>query len=394
MGAEARAIRRASERVPAPMTIALTGLTTLAVAMGVGRFAFTPILPMMQEDAGLTVAEGGWLAAANYLGYLVGALSAVVVRVPTTAAIRHGLIVICLTTLGMGFSHHFVLWVALRAVAGVASAWVLISISSWCLERLAPLRRPLLTGAVFAGVGLGIMAAGLSCLAVMYTQAGSARAWVSLGMLSLAVTAVIWRRVGSEDDAASVVKGPAPRRRHRWDAESAILVVCYGAFGFGYIIPATFVPAMAHEAIRDPWIFGWAWPVFGAAAAASTFVAALASRAGGNRRLWMLGHLVMACAVALPVLVSGMSGIILAAVGVGGTFMVNTMAGMQEARQVAGPQATGLMAAMTSAFAVGQIGGPLFVSYVAASDGFRHALLVASALLAASALLLWRYRAA
>ncbi len=81
--------------------------------------------------------------------------------------------------------------------------------------------------------------------------------------------------------------------------------------------------------------------MFGAAAAASTCLAALAAGIGGNRRLWMLSHLVMASAVALLVVVPGIAGILLAAVGVGGTFMVNTMAGLQEARAVAGSDATG-----------------------------------------------------
>jgi predicted MFS family arabinose efflux permease len=138
--------------------------------------------------------------------------------------------------------------------------------------------------------------------------------------------------------------------------------------------------------IGDPAVFGWAWPVFGAAAAASTFAGALAPRIGGNRRLWVISHLVMACAVAVPLVVPGMAGIVLAAVGVGGTFVVATMAGMQEARLVRGAHATGLMAALTSAFALGQVAGPLLVSsLVAAGGGFRGALLLAAALLVASA---------
>ena len=57
-------------RIPLP----LAGLLALAVAMGIGRFAFTPVLPMMQADLGLSLAQGSWLASANYLGYLLGAL--------------------------------------------------------------------------------------------------------------------------------------------------------------------------------------------------------------------------------------------------------------------------------------------------------------------------------
>jgi len=374
----------APDRARSPAAIAAAGLVALAVAMGVGRFAFTPILPMMQEDAGLSVAAGGWLASANYAGYLAGALSAIGLRLRPATAIRGGLVIIGLATLGMGLDGGFAVWVVLRALAGVASAWVLVSVSAWCLERLAALRAPALSGTVFAGVGTGIAAAGALCLALMHATASSAQAWIGLGILSLVFTAAVWPVFG--DGAAPGAPARSGGRGLRWDGESVRLVLCYGAFGFGYIIPATFLPVMAKQVIGDPLVFGWSWPIFGAAAAASTVAAAVLSRFAANRRLWILGHLVMALGVALPVFCPGIAGIVLAALLVGGTFMVITMAGMQEARLVAGEHAPALMAAMTSAFALGQIAGPLSVSFVVGADGgFPEALLAAASLLAASA---------
>lgn len=372
--------------VPSPVTVALAGLAALAVAMGIGRFAFTPILPMMQGDAGLSVAAGGWLASANYIGYLLGALSAMAMRVRAATAIRGGLVVISIVTIGMGLDHRFTTWVVLRALAGIASAWVLIFVSARSLRKLAPLRRPLLNGAVFAGVGTGIAVAGWFCLVLMHADASAAQAWIVLGVLSVGVTAVIWPAFGVDDDVSSSNGQRSTERAHRWDTDSVRLVLCYGAFGFGYIIPATFLPVMARHVIQEPLIFGLSWPVFGAAAATSTLAVAVSPRFAGNRRLWIVNHLVMALGVALPVFWPGIAGIMLAALFVGSTFMVITMVGMQEARQVAGRHATGLMAAMTSAFASGQIGGPILVSYVVGADGdFSKALLIACVLLVASA---------
>jgi len=361
--------------------------------MGIGRFAFTPILPMMQEDMGLTVAQGGWLAAANYVGYFIGALSALVVRVRPATAIRAGLIGTGIVTLGMGVTHALGTWLLLRLLAGVASAWVLISVSAWCVGRLTPLRRPLLDAAVFAGVGLGMMGAGLACLVLMHGNAAAGTAWMTLGVIALVVTAITWRVVGWAEVPMPAMAECGGRPSRRWNADRVRMVVAYGAFGFGYIIPATFVPAMARHAIRDPWVFGWAWPVFGLAAAVSTVLWAVSTRRADDRRRWAQASVVMAAAVAVPVVVPGMAGIVLAAVGVGGTFVVITMLGMRESRAVAGPDATHLMAAMTSAFALGQIGGPLIVSYFVGSDGgFDRSLLLASAVLAAAAGLLWRRR--
>src|SRR5262245_5574911 len=174
--------------------VAAAGLLALAVGMGIGRFAFTPILPIMQEDAGVSIAMGGWLASANYVGYLLGALSVIALRMRATSAIRAGLLTIGLATLAMGLESGLVWWLVLRAIAGVASAWVLINGSAWCLERLAALGRLGLINTVFSGVGAGIVLAGGLCLALMHAGAGSARAWRGLGAISLVLAIGIWPR--------------------------------------------------------------------------------------------------------------------------------------------------------------------------------------------------------
>ena len=381
-------MRSTPARGPSATAVAVAGLTALAVAMGIGRFAFTPILPMMQEDAGVSIAEGGWLASANYLGYLLGALSVVAVRIRAARAIRGGLVTIGLATLGMGLQDSFAIWIALRALAGIASAWVLICVSAWCLARLEPVRRPLLDSTVFAGVGAGIALAGATCLAFMRVHASSARVWVVFGVVSLVLSVVIWPVFGAAD---RVPARRAPRRAFAWDREAIRLTVCYGAFGFGYIIPATFLPVMARQAIKDPAVFGLSWPMFGAAAVASTLLTTVVRRLVTNRRVWIASHLVMALGVALPVIWPGIVATMLAALCVGGTFMVITMVGMQEAREVAGARATGLMAAMTSAFALGQIAGPISVSFIHGAGGdFSAALLVACVALVTSAYALSR----
>lgn len=366
---------------------ALAGAAALAVAMGIGRFAFTPVLPMMLQDGVLGIASGSWLASANYLGYLIGALSAMVLQVRPERAIHAGLAVIGAATLAMGGSDTFAVWVALRLLAGVASAWVLISVSAWCMETLAVYQRPFLNSLVFAGVGSGIAAAGLLCLALTHWQAGSARAWMALGLLAVSVTALIWRFFARHDAADAGGARPAALAALAWNADALRLVLCYGVFGFGYIIPATFLPVMAKSALQGSAAFGWSWPVFGMAAAASTLTVAALVRRWGNRRVWRISHAVMAAGIVLPVWSQNSGSIFAAALCVGGTFMVITLVALQEARRVAGAQARILIAAMTSAFAAGQIIGPLTVS-AAAGGGFSAGLIVAAGLLAASALLL------
>jgi MFS family permease len=206
---------------------AAAGLAALALAMGIGRFAFTPLLPLMQDDAGLSLADGGYLAAANYIGYLLGAFSAARPARPASA-VRMALLAIALTTAAMGLVDSLVAWLILRFAAGVASAWALVYVSAWALPRLAG-GGPLLGGVLYSGVGAGIALAGLSCLALMAFAVSSAHAWLALGLLSLVITALLWPVIC---DGAEAPRAQA-RGALRWTPDILRLVVCYGVFGFG-----------------------------------------------------------------------------------------------------------------------------------------------------------------
>ena len=369
-------------RINSGWIIAVAGLLALALAQGIGRFAFTPILPMMQGDAGVSLAEGGWLAAANYLGYLAGALWAMVQRARADHAIRASLAITAGATVAMAFADGLAAWLALRALAGVSSAWALIHMSSWCAQRLARLGRPAFNGIVFAGVGAGVVLAGALCLALMTAGAGSRTAWLWLGAIGVLITAVVWPVLQDGEGAAA----SAAFAGYRWTPDAVRLVACYSAFGIGYIIPATFVPVMAKQVIEDPAVFGWAWPLFGAAAMTSTLLAGALQRVLSGRRLWMASACVMALGVAAPLVIGGLAGILACALLVGGTFVVATLAGVQVAREVAGGAAHVLLAAMTAAFAASQVAGPLLVSFlVERSGGFGGALLLAFGVLVASA---------
>jgi MFS family permease len=157
-----------------PIQLALAGMLTLAVAVGIGRFAFTPILPMMQADAGLSLQSAGWLAAANYVGYFLGALSAIWMRISATLIVRFALVAITLLTATMGITHDLFFWLVLRGLAGIASAWALIFASAWTLQLLAARGKEKLSGIVFAGVGLGTMVAGGFCLVFLRFATGLA----------------------------------------------------------------------------------------------------------------------------------------------------------------------------------------------------------------------------
>jgi len=365
------------------------GMLGLAAAMGIGRFSFTPLLPLMQQDAGLTLAQGSWLATANYIGYLAGALICIAAVPAPRRAIQWGLAAIAVFTLAMGTTEMFALWLAWRLIGGAASAFVLVGVSGWAMPALARHERGHWSGHVFAGVGVGICFAGLVGLVAGLQHWGSRATWLVLGALAGVLALTLWTFVKGEARAANASTPRAPLPGGTWP-----MVICYGVFGYGYIIPATFLPALARHYIDDPAIFGWVWPVFGAAAALSTI---LISQFGGRqapRRVWIAGLWVLAAGVLAPVLAVNLFTLCLAALCVGGTFMVITMAGIQEARRIGGAAAPRLIATMTAAFAIGQIVGPVTVPLFAAfGGGAALPNIVAALALAASSLVLARGRA-
>jgi hypothetical protein len=362
----------------------VVGMLGLAAAMGIGRFAFTPLLPLMQSD-GLSLAHGAWLAAANYLGYLAGALGCVWLRVSAGAMARAGLLAVALLTLAMGLTSAFASWLAWRLLAGAASALVLVGVAAWSLPLLAQAGHPAWAGRVFAGVGVGIALAGLVGLGAGILGQPPGHAWIGLGIVATAVTLLAWRPLSVPGSIAGV--GPAPPAR-AIDAAGWRLIACYGATGFGYILPATFLPAAARELLADPALYGWCWPLFGLAAAVSTAAASSLLRGLDARRLWAGAQWVMALGVAAPALSRSIAALLFSALCVGGTFMVLTMAAMQVGREVGGAGAPRLIAAMTAAFATGQLLGPLTVGAAASGGVPGGPSLFAAGLLAVATLLL------
>lgn len=381
-------------RPPALSTAAacVIAFSALAVAMGIGRFAFTPLLPLMVRDGALAQSAGAWLAASNYLGYLAGALTASRLGLSLPALMRLSLAGTVVATAAMGAFDGLAVWVVLRFLAGVMSAWTLVATSAWVLQHLARAGRTDLSGIVYAGVGVGIAMAGLFCLAAAQPGVSASRLWLELAAVAVFCVVIPALVLGRPSEVSAppqlVLRPEVPER-------CTGLVVCYGVLGFGYILPATFLPVLAREVVDDPQVFGLAWPVFGIAAALSTVGAARYFGRINRLRVWAASHVVMAVGVVLPSLWLAPMTIAIAALLVGSTFMVVTMIGMQEARARAPGNPTALLGLMTAAFAIGQLAGPVVSGGLDLLPGghhaaLAHALQLAALALALSAVYLWR----
>lgn len=367
--------------------IVIVGMFSLAIAMGIGRFAYTPLLPLMQNDGLLNISGGGLLASVHFLGYWLGAVYAAKLPYSPKSMLRLSLIAIGLSTLGMGLTDNFVVWSILRWLAGLCSAFTLVLVSNFYIKYLTEIDHVEKHGWVFSGVGAGIVAAGLGTLALMIYRVDSSTSWLIFGGLSLIVAIVVSINIGTEisDTRPVATKSKSDRTSLIWS-----IIIPYGALGIGYVIPAIYLPIMARDIIPSPLVFGWAWPIFGATAFLSTLIASRIHRSYSIRQIWITSQCIMAVGLLLPALYPHIVTIIMAGISVGGTFMIITMMGMKEAHRIApSHDIMRHLAAMTAAFAVGQIIGPVFASWVhGLTQSFSASLVFASIILAATAVLL------
>ncbi|MDF3092039.1 YbfB/YjiJ family MFS transporter [Burkholderia semiarida] len=383
---------------------ALACMVGLAVVLGVGRFAFTPLLPLMLADGSIGLKAGSWLASANYAGYFAGAVSCAALRVAPARMVRFGLAATVLLTAAMGVGHGLPAWLVVRFVAGVVSAWTFVFMSQWGLRRLAELHAPEWSGVIYAGPGVGIVATGLigSALAGQRAAVG----WLGFAALSAVLSVAIWRTFGAAPDSTAAPRAQAmppaaashaapgapaapaaPAGTRSGRADAAWLVVLYGAPGFGYIITATFLPVIARAALPagSPWpdLF---WPMFGAALIVGAITAARLPGHWDNRLLLAAGCATQALGIAAGIVWPNAAGFSIGSALLGLPFTAITLFAMREARRLHGERAAGLMGYATASYGVGQILGPLVAAPLAARFGsFTPALWVAAAALLAGA---------
>jgi predicted MFS family arabinose efflux permease len=378
---------------------ALACMVTLSVAMGLGRFAFTPLLPIMLNEGRLDLQQGGLLASLNYLGYFLGAVTCASLRVRAATMVRGGLLATAALLLGMGLLHGFTAWGALRTMAGVMSAWVFVFASGWGLRRLAETGASRLAGVIYCGPGLGIAVTGL--LGGVAGRWGADAAWIGFGVLALGLIAFIWRVFDDGVVPAAGGAGPAsalvPRPSARDRADAGWLVGLYGLAGFGYIITATFLPLIARQALPGSTWPDLFWPLFGLAIVPGALIGSRAPAAWDNRLLLSAAYALQALGVVLTVVWPTVAGFALGCLLLGMPFTAITLFAVRDARRLRGNAAAGLIGYATASYGVGQILGPLFAAPLAHRTGsFGVPLLVAALGLAIGSLLFarvwWRSR--
>jgi len=383
-----------------PLAIAFAGLLSLAVAMGIGRFAFTPLLPMMLHDGSVDLRSGSWLATANYLGYWLGAMACAlqpwlwvrwrVARPPAyTAVVRSGLVATVLLTLGMA-QQGPAIWPLWRFLAGMASAVVFVYGSGWCLARLTALGAPALGGLMFVGPGLGIAVSGLAASAMVAGGWSAAAGWLAFALLAAGLSALAWPHLRGTVSVAAPAHGAGRSERR---GALALFVLAYGLAGFGYIVTATFLPVIARQALPPGTVWlDLFWPLFGLGVALGALLTLRLPMHWDRRHLLMACYGMQALGVLMSVALPSLWGFALGSLLLGLPFTAITLFAMQEVRRLRPHDASATIGLLTAAYGLGQIAGPPLVAGLlqhsaSPGRGFALSLLIAAAALLAGLLI-------
>ena len=353
------------------MRAAVSGAAALAAAMGIGRFAYTPILPLMHSGAGLSAQFGSALATANYLGYLVGAVAGIAVPalVRSRTTLRVSLLVLTATLALMPATRDGAAWFTLRLIAGIASALAFVIAVS---ALLAAPRGHGLGWALGGGVGGGIALSG----GILLVQHGTwQQAWWLMAALCFVLLIPAWfLPIGAVAPAADL--GGA-RTGRRW---FTALLAAYTLEGVGYIIAGTFLVAAIDQG-SPAWVGTSAWVIVGLAAVPSAAVWAWCGRIWSRPALLIAALAVQVVGMALPAVGGGIGTALVSAVLFGATFLGIGTIVLAAGAHLRMPRA---VAILTTGYSTGQIVGPLIVTPLL-HNGYHQALLIAAAVVALAA---------
>ncbi|MBP6562138.1 MAG: YbfB/YjiJ family MFS transporter [Neisseriaceae bacterium] len=376
-----------------PIRIVFSGFVVFVVAMGIGRFAYTPQVPLLMMDGQLTLTSAGVVAAFNYLGYLLGAYDAMRAQRGLERRLQLGLWGAVVLTLLAGLVTQAWGHSLLRFLIGWSGGWAVVLVSAWCNDQLLRLKRPALGALVFTGPGAGLALSGLLAMGIHLADLTAQQAWLVYGGVGLLLALTSWRYLpkrGAFTPAAGQVTKlmltPALRR----------LVVAYGLAGFGYILPATFLSQMAVARFPDSLFSQFLWPIFGLMSVGGVLLGILTRDWLTTQTRLALVLWLQALGIAAMVLVPTVWGLVLAAILVGGGFMSIVQLALQYGRALAPAHGRYMAGLLTTAYAVGQLVGPMLSAMASAlTGGLTPALVLAGlGLVLAGLLVRWPSSAA
>lgn len=346
-------------------------MIAMSAAMGFGRFSYTPILPGMLSGVPLSPADAGFIASANFAGYLAGAVLAAYGwatgrerKIALLALLANALLLAA-----MGATDSVLAFAVIRFLAGLASAFAMIFTSSIVLSHGMAAGNDHVQAAHFGGPGVGIALSSVMVMLIglIFADGASWRAdWITGALFSALSLVAVWALLPLEPVRAGNSGKEPPIA---WKLPTVLLTLSYGIFGFGYVITATFLVTIARMDAAGRTAEFLCWFIAGLAAAIALFAWRPLVRPLGLGWVYVATFLVQAVGVLATVLLPHSIAPLIGGALFGVTFLAITAYGLQIGRKLVPESARRIFATMTAAFGLGQIIGPIVAGWIAERTG-------------------------
>jgi predicted MFS family arabinose efflux permease len=357
----------------APWRATLSATFAILVGIGLSRFGYTPLVPALITQGWFTPSATGYLGAANLMGYLIGALVTrrIATLLPTVPVLRGTMALAAACFFACAFPLSFEWYFAWRFVSGFSGAVLMVLAAPAVMPHIPPSRRGLAGGAIFTGVGLGIIISGT--IVPFLLRLGLAATWHGLGILALFLVAGAW---GGWPRASETLT-PAPTQKPARGAGTRLPIIAlyieYALNAVGLVPAMVFLVDFVARGLGKGIDIGASyWVLFGLGAAGGPMLLGRLADTIGFGLAVRLALLVQAAVTGLLALttnlyVVALASVILGACGPGVTTLVLGRIRELIPRDVAAQRSA--WSGTTMAFSLGQAGAAYGFSYLFAQGG-------------------------
>ena len=371
----------------------ILGMVCLFIVMAIGRFAYTPIMPFMQQTGHMDNQSAGLLATINYLGYLIGAIIPMwLVIVNKVTDLKIYLFINIISTLIMGLLDDFTVWTILRLISGITSGTVFVLASNVALEALRVAKKDGISGLLYSGVGLGIFTS--SIFIFIYTSADTWKmTWIVLSLFSLIMGSFVLFGMrenpiteNEDSNSSNNTNNVAVKLKKKFIWGFSIAYFCEGA---GYIITGTFLVAIVKSIPELADYAALSWMFVGLGAIPSTILWSMMANKLGHAKAIYLAFILQIIAVVLPVFSGSMMSLVISSLFFGATFLGLTTLFMSKAQTLMFESASkiNLVASLTVIYSLGQMIAPAFSGVLIGESGNYNAALIFAAVILCISLL-------
>ncbi len=336
----------------------LAGTAALALAIGIGRFSYTPILPYMLEELNISKTNGGLIASWNFFGYLCGSLLSIssIFKKRVKLVFFISIVLSILTTFLMSIDDEVIFFIIIRFISGLSSAFVLIFGTALILPSIQAFGKKSLSTSHFIGVGFGIVIS--SILVTFLGELGFHwdDLWIGVAALSVILAIPIFISTPNEILQHSYYQN----LNYKNNFSFSLISISYGLYGFGYVILGTFISAMARETSGLEATEMYVWLLVGLTGIPMVIFWPWFGKKIGNDLALFFACAIMGLGVLMPVLLESKVGITSASILLGSTFIPITALALLEGQSRYNGSIRVSTAILTSSFSVGQMIGPYF----------------------------------